>query len=734
MWVELLFPMAVSVAVLATTGWMRTRKRLAHSQREQEALERSSQLLVEERRVMEMMGKGASLPEVLDTLTLAIEKMAPECLCSILLMDEERRHLLSGSGGSLPKDYMLAVNGLTIGPDVGACGSAAFRNETVVVDDIATNYRFALAKDFVMSFGLRACWSVPIRDSCNQVLGTFAMYHRRPAQPRDRELRLVEAGALLAGNAIERLRAMQRLHENAERIRLAEETASLGIWQLDFRSGTITISEKLAGQIGLARANAQLSMRQLRAVIHAEDWQRLRGAVGRVSETDDTFEVEFRVVLPSGAIRWLRTQARTEFEAGQPRRLTGASIDVTKAHEMVLRLEQAMCAKSEFLANMSHEIRTPMNGLLGTVSLLVDLGVTAEQKEYVDTIRNCGEALLRIVNDILDLSKIEAGKLVLESVPFQLVGLLKEITAVVSPSASVRGLELRQEFEPGLPQALQGDPQRLSQVLLNLLSNAVKFTERGSVTLSVSACERSQDNVTLRFTVADTGIGIPAEVQGAIFEPFTQADSSTTRRYGGTGLGLAICRGLIASMNGQLEIQSAPGRGSTFQFAITFPISIGQAVSARTIHDRIPQASRRLRVLLAEDNPVNQMVAKRLLERMGHHVDVAGNGKQAVAAVRDTEYDVVLMDCQMPEMDGYTAAGTIRGMSKGCTLPIFAMTAHAMAEDRQRCLDAGMDDYLSKPISTERLYHLLATITERDQASLELEPLGAGAPRNRISA
>ena len=734
MWVELFFPMAVSVAVLATTGWMRTRRRLVHSQREQEALERSSQLLAEERRVMEMMGRGASLPEVLDTLTRAIENMAPQCLCSILLLDEERRHLLTGSGGSLPREYMAAVNGLAIGPDVGACGSAAFRNETVIVDDIASDFRFAVVRDFVMSFGLRACWSVPIHDSSKQVLGTFAMYHRRPAYPQDRELRLVEAGAHLVGDALERLRAIERLRENDQRIRLAEETAALGIWQLDFRNRTITLSEKLAAQLELPRASARLSMSQLRTMIHAGDWEMLRAAVDRASETDETFESEFRAVTPSGAIRWLRTQGRMEFESGRRLRLTGVSIDITKPHELVERLEQAMQVKTEFLANMSHEIRTPMNGLLGTVSLLLDLGVTTEQRECVDIIRSCGETLLRIVNDILDLSKIEAGKLVVESIPFQLGALLKEIMAVVAPSAAARGLHLRQELEPGLPDDLTGDPQRLRQVLLNLLANAVKFTDRGSVTLQASLKERSADTVTLQFAVADTGIGIPADMREAIFEPFRQADSSTTRRYGGTGLGLAICRGLIASMHGQLDIESEPGRGSKFLCTIAFPIAAERSVPARTLHDSVPRSNRRLRILLAEDNPVNQKVEMRLLQKMGHQVDLARNGEQAVEAARETEYDAVLMDCQMPKMDGYTASAAIRRLPGRGTLPIIALTAHAMAEDRQRCLDAGMDDYLSKPISTERLYHSLATITERDQAPVELEPLGAGAPRNRTSA
>ena len=727
MWVELSFGAVLLTATLTTAAWLRARGRLALSQREQDALEKSSRLLAEERRVMEMMGRGASLTEVLDTLTRAIENMAPECLCSILLLDEEGRHLLTGSGGSLPEEYMRAVNGLTIGPDVGACGSAAFRNETVVVEDVSTHYRFAMAKDFVTSFGLRACWSVPIRDSSNNVTGTFAMYHRRPARPRERELELVEAGAHLAGNAIERLRAIHRLRDNDERIKLAEKTAAVGIWQLDFQNGTITVSEELASQLGLARTTSRLRKSEWRSVIHTEDRRTLRAALKRALAADGSFEAEFRAVLPNGSLLWFRTQGRVEFEAGQPRRLNGASVDITRIHEMVIRLERAMRAKSEFLANMSHEIRTPMNGLLGTVDLLLDLGVTAEQREYVHTIRSCGETLLGTVNDILDLSKMEAGKLIVESIPFDLAGLLKEIKGVAAPLAMARGLELRLVVEPGLPETLMGDPQRLRQVFLNLLSNAVKFTDDGDVTLSVATCERGKDNVELHFSVRDTGIGVPAEVQEAIFEPFTQADSSTTRRYGGTGLGLPICRGLVAAMKGRLEIASEPEHGSTFHFKIRFPIAAEPAAPARAVGEGIARSRRRLRILLAEDNPVNQKVASRLLERMGHKVDVVANGRQAVAAVEEVEYDVVLMDCQMPEMDGYTATEVIRRISGMRTLPIIAMTANAMAEDRQRCLDAGMDDYLSKPISADRLYHFLEILYKRPDAPSSRDDTGLSA-------
>jgi signal transduction histidine kinase/ActR/RegA family two-component response regulator len=707
MWIEPVLGASLVVTALATTAWARARRHLAASLKEQEAHAKSSHVLEHEIHLAEMMARGAPIADVLDALTHSIEELAPDCACTILLLDEDGHHLLAGSGGSLPAEYMAAVNGLAIGPDVGACGSAAYKNETVIVADIATDYRFAAARDFIISHGLRSCWSVPIHDTSNQVLGTFAMYHRRPSTPSDRELKVVEAGAYLAGNAIERMRAKERLRENDERIKLAERAASLGIWDLDVHSRTVTVSEEMASQLGLARAATRLSLNDVKALINPRDWRTLRDAYTHATRTGGSFQAEFRVAHGESTLRTFRTQGRLEIEDGQPKRLSGASMEVTKEKEMVTQLQRAMQAKGDFFASMSHEIRTPMNGLLGTVELLLDSGVTNEQREYVDIMRCCGETLLGLVNDILDLSKIEAGKLTLERIPFALDNLVNDAVALVAPMAAQRTLQLIRELPPDLPPAVVGDPQRLRQVLLNLLSNAVKFTERGSVTIGVSSEQRGNDTVSVTFTVQDTGVGIPLHVQERIFEPFTQADSSTTRRFGGTGLGLTICRRLIMAMGGVLAIESEPGRGSTFRATVSLPVASVKDLPSAAANAHIRRSERDLRILLAEDNRVNQKVAVALLSKMGHRVRVAENGALAVEAVQNEEYDLVLMDCEMPEMDGYDATRAIRKLGSRGTLPIVAMTAYAMPEDRQRCLDAGMTDYLPKPISTERLSKLI---------------------------
>lgn len=326
---------SISIAAFSTAGWLRSRKRLAESLIEREEWEKSSSLWEVESQIMDGMNNDASLTEVLDILTHAIEKMVPECLCTVLLLDEKQQRLWEGSSGGLPEEYIRAVNGLVIGPDVGACGSAAFRNETIVVEDISTDPRFATVKDFVMSFGLLACWSVPIRGANHKALGTFAMYHRRRAKPRRRELGIVESAAHLAANAIERLRAMERMKENERRISLAERAGSLGIWEYDVASGASTLSRELAVQFGLPDAAQTLNLEQMRALIHPDDWLAMGAATLKATMDRTTLHNEFRVLLSSGVTRWIRSQSRIEYRDDLPHRVIGVSVDITKEKEMM---------------------------------------------------------------------------------------------------------------------------------------------------------------------------------------------------------------------------------------------------------------------------------------------------------------------------------------------------------------------------------------------------------------
>jgi len=506
--------------------------------------------------------------------------------------------------------------------------------------------------------------------------------------------------------------------------------------------------------------------RNLREALPAATVAQFGVAQEKVRKTKGMEMVEFTVegktgqqiyetrLLPVNWDQWIAILRNITARKADEARLKSYALELERKNEemesALTTAREATRMKSRFLANMSHEIRTPMNGVLGMTDFLLGTELNAEQQEYAGSIKRSADSLLLLINDILDISRIEAGKLRLDRVAFPLKAKVEETGSLFALQARAKGLEFLCEIPASLPNQAIGDPGRLGQVLTNLLGNAIKFTERGRIGVTVEALRETQEDILVRFVVHDTGIGISRDQQGRLFESFTQGDDSSTRKYGGTGLGLAISKQLVELMGGEIGMESEPQRGSRFWFTVRFGAAAGNESTlapqqqrpplpappppvARPAHAAPPAATgssrpkqetnlsagsaspntgavinRKYRILLAEDNEINKRITLRLLDKLGLAADAVMNGEEAVAALEKRKYDLVLMDCQMPGMDGYEATAAIRTREGTARrTPICALTANAMEGDREKCLAAGMDDYVSKPVGLEKLREAL---------------------------
>jgi PAS domain S-box-containing protein len=540
------------------------------------------------------------------------------------------------------------------------------------------------------------------------------------------------------------------LRDSEERLTLATRAAAIGVWDWDLVQGRIVWDDEMHRIYGLAPRSFGGRMEDWAPFVSEPEMRRIDEVLQAALAGERPFAVEFRIRRADGSQRDTKSEAVIARDAaGTPVRMVGVNLDITerRAAEQEVRalnttLEQrvqqrtaqlqaaidevvrardqaeaATRAKSEFLANMSHEIRTPMNAVLGMTELALRGELSPRQRSYLTNAKSAADSLLAVINDILDFSKIEAGKLELEHRPFALQAVLGSVTAVVAQQAQDKGLQLVFTTAPAVPRHLLGDALRLEQVLINLLSNAVKFTPSGEVRLDVepaAAAAAGAGELRLRFAVSDTGIGMTDEQRAGLFEPFTQVDTSTTRMYGGTGLGLAICRRLVGLMGGEIDVESVPGQGSCFSFSARFGLAEAPAEAppgALTDAATEAQAHAALhgrRVLLVDDNELNQIVAAELLrDACGMQVTVAGDGLQALLELQHGQHDVVLMDVQMPGMDGFEVTQRIRQTPGLAALPVIAMTAYAMAQDRERCLAAGMNDFIAKPFEPRELFTVL---------------------------
>ena len=540
---------------------------------------------------------------------------------------------------------------------------------------------------------------------------------------------------VMRADVTERQIAEADLRAVRERLDLALDGSELASWDWEIASGKVHVSKRWSQMLGDDRQASVVTVSDLEKIMHADDIERVRDRIAAVLEgKSEIYYAEYRVRRRDGEWRWIGSHGKvTERDAnGSAVRMTGTNADITgkKLDEATVlaakdAAEAANRAKSNFLANMSHEIRTPMNGIIGMTDLALDTELTAEQQELMLTVKSCAGSLLEIINEILDFSKIESGAMTLDVSDFCLRTLLDETLKVFMPHARAKGTALKCIVAPAAPAMLRGDAAKLRQILINLVGNAIKFTEHGEIAVEVECLARKDNDVRLGFAVRDTGIGVAPEKQQLIFEPFSQADSSTTRNYGGTGLGLTISARLVEMLGDTLKLESAPGVGSRFYFDASFEYFTGtetrpptdNADGKRALPAARPglsaAAGRPLNVLVAEDNPVNQRLICHLLGQRGMQVRLVDNGQSAVDAFATEKFDIVVMDVQMPVRGGFEAAGLMRAheSASGHRTPILALTAHALSGDRAKCLAAGMDDNMTKPFKADELFATIDRLT-----------------------
>lgn len=598
------------------------------------------------------------------------------------------------------------------------------RGAAILFDFIHPDEAQQVRQQFQLFFDEGAAFDVEFRIRRSD--GKWGWIHNRAIQTFEKDGLRYASGLLT--DITQRKKAEESQRESEQRYRLLFERNLAGVFRCSLQGILLEYNDAGARILGYD-SGADLVGRPARDIFFDSADKDLSDQ--KMADHGTASNQEIRVRRKDGSSAWIMANT-TMVNGASGAEIEGTFVDITllKQAEEQMRMgkeaaEAANRAKGEFLANMSHEIRTPMNGVIGMIDLALDTDLTPEQRDYLATVKSSARSLLEIINDILDFSKIEARKLELERVPFSVKDVVRATVKEFSVQARNNQLSLQCDFSADLPDVAIGDPGRLRQILMNLVGNALKFTNQGEITVRVI---RLHDD-TLQFSVSDTGIGISPDKQKSIFEAFVQADTSSTRHYGGTGLGLAIVSQLVALMQGRIWLESKPGEGSTFYFTARFGLATAAPTKEeiRSREERTTAApTGKLHILIADDNLVNLRLARSLLAKQGHSAVAVGSGREALAALEQQNFDLVLMDVQMPDMDGFETTKAIRARERNSQkhLPIVAMTAHAMIGDRERCLAAGMDSYVTKPVDASKLFIAISDAFHKDLPSNAPQPEG----------
>lgn len=658
-----------------------------------------------------------SAPEAaFDDLTLLASQILNTPIALVSLIDESRQWFKSRRG----------LDATETPRELAFCAHAVLQDKVFVVSDALQDDRFFDNPLVVGPPHVRFYAGAPLKTKDGLILGTLCIIDHQPRKINYDQILALE---ILARQVVSQIEArnlnglleakVAELRDEKNRHAWLVNSLTDVVYQTDAKGNWTFLNPAWEDSTGYSLEESL--GKHFLTIVHPEDHEKcIRTFAPMANRQNEQCRLEVRYIMKDGRVRWTEILGRVLYDSsGKVIGSTGTMADITPRKEAEEELidaresaVEASHAKTAFLANMSHEIRTPMNGIIGMSGLLNETALDPTQRDYVDTIRKSSHALLDLINDILDFSKIEAGKMELEKVPFSLTEVMKETLDIFRFTAAQNSTALNLHMD-NIPAMVGGDPVRLRQVVTNLVSNAIKFSQRGSVDVCVRSVGSGPSTEVLEFLVKDTGIGIPDQSLKRIFEAFSQADNSTTRKFGGTGLGLSICDRLVKLMGGEIQVKSQVGVGSAFSFKVVFQKCSSdarpkvQASESKT--EAVPQptrGARTARILIAEDNLINQKVFLGILSASQFHLDIVDNGAKALEAIKSAKYDVVLMDCQMPVMDGYAATRAIRDFEKlngGERTPIIAVTANALQRERDLCTEVGMDDYVAKPIDAAKL-------------------------------